>query len=95
MKEIKKENGCEKNFNGIFSRELGWEIVQQFLSEEPMNCFRELSNKFASKGSPIHLPKLGSTFSRTKTFCFENEVFLTFGLGMREGVSEGSRSGKG
>ena len=78
-----------------FSRELGWEIVQQLLSEEPMNCFRELSKKFASKGSPIHLPKLGSTFSRTKTFCFENEVFLTFGLGMHEGVSEGSRSGKG
>ena len=34
-------------------------------------------------------------FSRTKTFCFENSVFLTFGLGMREGVSEGSRGGKG
>ena len=42
------------------------------------------------------LPKLDSTFSRTKTFCFENSVFfLTFGLGMLEGVSEGSRSGKG
>ena len=34
-------------------------------------------------------------FLRTKTFCFENNVFLTFGLGMHEGVSEGSRSGKG
>ena len=33
-------------------------------------------------------------FSRTKTFCFENCIFLTFGLGMREGVSEGSRSRK-
>ena len=60
-----------------------------------MNCFRNLSNKFASEGSPIYLPKLGSTFSRTNTFCFENEVFITFGLGMREGVSKGSRSGKG
>ena len=95
MKEIKKENGCERNFNGGFSKELGWEIVQKFTSEEPMNCFGDLANIFASKGSPIHLPKLGSTFSRTKNFCFENEVFLTFGLGMREGVSEGSRSGKG
>ena len=94
MKEIKKENGCERNFNGRFSGELDWEIVQQFTSEEPMNCFGELSNKFASEGSPIYLPKLGSTFSRTKTFCFENDVFLTFGLGMREGVSEGSRIGK-
>ena len=75
MKENKKENGCERNFNGRFSGGLGWEIVQQFTSEEPMNCFGELSNKFASEGSPIYLSKLGSTFSRTKTFCFENEVF--------------------
>ena len=60
-----------------------------------MNCFRELSNKFLSKGCPIDLPKLGNMFSRTKTFCFENSVFLTFGLGMSEEVSEGSRNGKG
>ena len=95
MKENKKENGCEKNFNGIFFRELGWAIVQQFTSEEPMNYFGELSNKFASKGSPIYLPKLGSTFSRTKKPFFRKRSFLTFGLGMREGVNEGSRSGKG
>ena len=60
-----------------------------------MNCFGELSNKFTSEGCPIYLPKIGSTFSRTKTFCFEKDVFLAFGLGMREGVSDGSRSGKG
>ena len=53
MKKNKKENGCERNFNGRFSGELGWEIVQQFTSEEPMNCFGELSNKFASEGYPI------------------------------------------
>ena len=41
------------------------------------------------------LPKLDMKFSRTKTPCFENSVFLTLDLGMREGVSEGSRSGKG
>ena len=34
-------------------------------------------------------------FSRTKTFCFENDVFLTFGLGMCEGVGEDSRHGIG
>ena len=76
MKENKKENDCARNFNGRFSGELGWEIVQQFTSKEPMNCFGELSNKFASEDSPIYLPKLGSTFSRTKTFCFENKVFF-------------------
>ena len=47
--------------------------------------------QFASEGSPIYLPKLGSVFSRTKIFCFENDVFLSFGLGMFEGVGEDSR----
>ena len=53
MKENRKENGSERNFNGRFFGELGWEIIQQFTSEEPMNCFGELSNKFASEGCPI------------------------------------------
>ena len=57
MKENKKENGCEKNFNGIFCGELGWEIIQQFTSEEAINCFGELSNKFASEGCPIDFTK--------------------------------------
>ena len=47
------------------------------------------------KGCPIYLPKLGSVFSRTKTFCFENDVFLAFGLSMCEGVGEDSRHGIG
>ena len=51
--------------------------------------------EFTSKGSLIYLSKLGMMLSRTKIFCFENDVFLTFGLGMREGVSEGSRHGSG
>ena len=59
------------------------------------DCFRKMIQQFASEGSPIYLSKLGSTFSRIKTFCFENNIFLTLGLGMREGVSEGSRTGKG
>ena len=44
-------------------------------------------------GGLSNLPKLGSKFSRTKTFCFENCIFLTFGLGMCEGVGEDSRHG--
>ena len=51
--------------------------------------------QFASEDSPIYLPKLGSVFSRTKSFCFENDVFLAFGLGMCEGVGEDSRHGIG
>ena len=59
------------------------------------DCFGKMIQQFASKGSPIYLPKLGMMFSRTKNFCFENDVFLTFDLGMREGVGEGLRNGKG
>ena len=51
------------------------------------DCFIKMIQQFALEGSLIYLPKLGMRFSRTKIFCFENDVFLTFGLGMREGVS--------
>ena len=39
------------------------------------DCFKKMIQQFASEGSPIYLPKLGSVFSRTKTFCFENGIF--------------------
>ena len=59
------------------------------------NCYGKVIQQFASEDSPIYLPKLGMMFSRTKSFCFENDAFLTFGLDMREGVGEGLRNGKG
>ena len=59
------------------------------------DCFGKMIQQFASEDSPIYLSKLSMMFSRTKSFCFENDVFLTFGLGMREGVNEDSISGKG
>ena len=78
--KIKRKNVCERKFDGRFFGELCWEIVQQFTSEGPMNCFGRLSNKFASEGSPIFLPNLGSKFSRTKSFCFENCDFTRIWL---------------
>ena len=57
--------------------------------------FGRITQQFTSKGCPIYLPKLGSKFSRTKTFCFENCILLAFGLGMCEGVGEDSRHGIG
>ena len=64
----------------------------------PKNCLGEWSNsssrrlthdyfgkmiqQFVLEDSPIYLPKLGMRFSRTKIFCFEENVFITFGLGM-------------
>ena len=42
------------------------------------------------------LPNLGSEFSRTNNFCFENcIILLAFGLGICEGVGEDSRHGFG
>ena len=42
----------------------------------------------------MYLSKFGSEFSRTKSFCFENWIFLlAFGLGMCEGVGEDLRHG--
>ena len=59
------------------------------------DCFGKMIQQFASEGSPIYLPKLGMMLSRTKSFCFENDVFLAFGLSMYEGVGEDSRHGIG
>ena len=59
------------------------------------DCFGKMIQQFASKDSPIYLSKLGMRFSRPKTFCFENDVFLAFGLGMCERVGEDSRHGIG
>ena len=42
--------------------------VQQIISDEDHDCFGKFSNTFASEGSLIFLPKLGSVFSRTTSF---------------------------
>ena len=68
----------------------------KYTSEEPINCLGRFSNTFASEGSLILLPKFGSEFLRTKSFCFENWIFLlAFGLGICEGVGEDSGHGIG
>ena len=68
------------------------DFSKNYLGELSNSSFRRLTHDCFEKNYPaIHL---GSLLLRTKTFCFENNVFLTFGLGMREGVSEGSGSGK-
>ena len=93
MKE--KKNGCERNFKEDFPKNCLKEWSNSSSRRLTHDCFGKMIQQFASEGSPIYLPKLGMRFSRTKIFCFENDVFLTFGLGMYEGVSEDSRSGKG
>ena len=86
MKGISRED-FPNNCLGEWSNSSFWRLTH--------DCFGKMIQQFASESSPLYLPKLSMMFSRTKIFCFENDVFLTFGLGMHEGVSEGSRSGKG
>ena len=86
MKGISRED-FRKNFHGEWSNSSSRRLTH--------DCFGKMIQQFASEDSPIYLPKLGSTFFRIKTFFFENDVFLAFGLGMREEVSDGSISGKG
>ena len=57
---------------GDFSENCVGRWSNNYTSEEPMNCFGRFSKTFASEGSPILLPKFGSEFLRTKSFCFEN-----------------------
>ena len=89
------ENGYERISREDFLKNFLGELSNSSSRRLTHDCFGKMIQQFASKSSLIYLPKLGSTFSRTKTFCFENDFFLTFGLGIREGVSEDSRSGKG
>ena len=82
MKGISREY-FPKNYLGELS-----DISSQRLTHD---CYGKITQQFASEDSPIYLPKLSSMFSRTKSFCFENDVFLAFGLGVCEGVGEDSR----
>ena len=85
MKGISKED-FSKNFLG--------DLSNRSSRRKTHDCFRELPINSPKRVVQYILSKLGIMFLRTKTFCFENSVFLTLGLGMHEGVSEGSRSGK-
>ena len=84
MKGISRED-FSKNCLGEWSNSTSRRLTH--------DCSGKMIQQFASEGSPIYLPKLGSVFSRTKSFCFENDVLLAFGLGMCERVSEDSRHG--
>ena len=91
----KNENGCERNFKKYFPKNCLGELSNSSSQRRTHDCSGKITQQFALEGCPIYLPKLDSVFSKTKTFCFENSIFLTVGLGMREGVNEGSGSEKG
>ena len=72
---MKNEHGCERNSMDDFPENGVGRWSYNYTSEEPMYCFGRFSNTFASKGSPIFLPKFGSVFSRTTSFVLEMIFF--------------------
>ena len=89
---MKYFGGLSNNFIGKLFEELCWEIVQQFTSEKPLNCFEEsskkidlggLSNVFKSEGCP-----------QIKQIFFLETIFI-HGTSMCERVDEDSRRGIG
>ena len=67
---------CQRLVTKIF-RPLMGNKMEVYIDDMLVNYFRGLSNRFASEGSPIYLPNLGSKFSRTKSFCFENWILYS------------------
>ena len=77
MKENKNKNVCERNFDGRFFEELPLRVIQQITLDEDHDCFGALSKNSPRSVVQYFLPKLGSKFSRTKSFCFENWIFYS------------------
>ena len=71
----KNGHGCERNFTGRYAGELGLEMGQQIILNEDHDYFGKLTNKFATEGSPIFLPNLGSIFSRTTSLVLKMIIF--------------------
>ena len=97
LKKMKKKNanGCERNFNEDFPKNCLGELSNSSSKRRTHDCFGELPSNSPRKVVQYILPKLGSMFSRTKIFSFENCIFLTSGLGMCKRVGEDSRHGIG
>ena len=80
MKENKKENIVKGISTEDFQKNCVGRLSNNSRRRLPMNFFGRLSNIFALEDSPICLPNLGSKFSRTKRFCFENCIFTRIWL---------------
>ena len=71
----KWKNGYEMNSKEDFPKNFLREWSNSSSRRLTHDCFGKMIQQFTSEGSPIYLPKLGSMFSRTKRFCFENNIF--------------------
>ena len=89
--KITRKNVCERNFEGRFSEELPWRVVQHITSDENYDCFRALSNNSPRRVVQYIYRISEVSFREQKAFVLKTVILLAFGLGMCEGVGEDSR----
>ena len=95
MKENNKENVCERNFEGRFSEEFPWRVIQHITSDEDHDCFGALSSNSPRRVVQYIYRILVVSFREQKAFVLKTVILLAFGLGMCEGVGEDSGHGLG
>ena len=76
MKLKKNEIVCERNFKEDFSKNCLGESSNRSLRTRTMTV-SECYPTIHLGGLSNILPKLGSVFSRTNSFCFENLIFYS------------------
>ena len=94
-KKITRKNVCERNFEGRFSKELPWRVVQQITSDEDHDRFGALSSNSPRKVVQYIYRISVVSFREQKAFVLKTVILLAFGLGMCEGVGEDSGHGIG
>ena len=83
------------NFEGRFSKELPWRVVQQITSNEDHHCFGALSSN-SPRMIVQYIYRISVvSFREQKAFVFKTVILLAFDLDMCEGVGEDSRHGIG
>ena len=95
MKENKNKNVCERNFEGRFSKELPWRVVQQIISDEDHDCFRALSSNSPQRVVQYIYRISVISFREQRAFVLKTVILLAFGLDMCEGIGEDSGHGIG
>ena len=83
------------NFEGRFSEELPWRVVQQITLDEDHDCFGALSSNSPQRVVQYIYRISVVSFREQKAFVLKTVILLVLGLGMCEGVDENSGHGNG
>ena len=74
------KNVCERNFDGRFSEELPWRVVQQITSDEDHDCFGEISSNLPHRVVQYFYRNSVVSFREQKAFVFKTVFLLAYWL---------------